>query len=68
MENNIQIEEKYKILLEKDFISTNKIEEKELLQKLHVNNFFIIFLIIKNRFYRIFYHQLQKFLLNFRIK
>lgn len=41
MENNIQIEEKYKILLEKDFISTNKIEEKELLQKLHVNNFFI---------------------------
>ena len=67
MENNIQIEEKYKILLEKDFISTNNIEEKELLQKLHVNNFFIIFLII-NRFYRIFYHQLQKFLLNFRIK
>jgi len=47
MENNIQIEEKYKILLEKDFISTNNIEEKELLQKLHVNNFFIIFLIIK---------------------
>ena len=41
MENNIQIEEKYKILLEKDFISTNNIEEKELLQKLHVNNFFI---------------------------
>ena len=47
MENNIQIEEKYKILVEKDFISTNNIEEKELLQKLHVNNFFIIFLIIK---------------------
>jgi len=41
VKHNIQIEEKYNILLDKDFISINNIEEKELLQKLHVNNFFI---------------------------
>lgn len=39
---NIQIEDKYNILLDKDFISINNMEQKELLQKLHVNIFFLI--------------------------
>ncbi len=39
---NTQIENKYNILLDKDFISINNMEQKELLQKLHVNNFFLI--------------------------
>ena len=43
---NIQIENKYNILLDKDFISINNIEQKELLKKLHVNNFLLIIIII----------------------
>jgi hypothetical protein len=43
---NFQIEEKYKILLNKDFISKNHMEKNELLEKLHVSNYYLIILFI----------------------